>query len=432
MSSPVSIWGPECNKVPVPPVPGPDPVNIELPPNGSDLTEGGLFEASVFQQVARLAQPYIPGTCIFEMAGQAQTVKTQNNIFPTVTGRSGTQLLPFTGIHTFSPESPALLSGALFDAVEVTVNSIVRFRFVGKYPTYAHLKGSIRMHKRIGGNPAVEYPNLSDATLRLNPATVSGQLPLEARGQSNGRAILSYSGATLMPKGEQVRGVYNYNIPSPTYEFDDKFLRWRVEDEEANTGVNIPVVEYIDNMTVSTSGALVAGTGGRVAKFDVSNIAAKQLLRILVLGQNKVSSVTRAAFYDANDELIRIDPRNFMNRSAKNRVIVMPDSGATTLYLYFKTSYNTATEVDLAEAKPGTLTEQTFYNSGGLWGQYVFEVDRPVIFYPGVVYCIDIYAGGRDGFRLGIFNNSSMRIISGSLSFDFNAYPYLKDKGIVR
>lgn len=432
MSSPVSVWGPNCNKVPVPPVPGPDPVNIELPPNGSELMEGGLFEATVAQQVARLAQPYIPGTCILEMAGQAQTVRTINNIWPTVTGRSGTQLIPFTGIHTFSPESPALLSGALFDAVEVSVNGITRFRFVGKYPTYAHLKGTLRLHKRIGGNPETLYPNLSDATMRLNPSTVSGQLPLEARGQSGGRMVLAYSGATLMPKGEQVRGMYNHNIPATTREFDDKFLRWRLDDEAANTGANIPVVEYLDNMTVSTAGALVAGAGGRVAKLDVSGVAPKQLLRILVMGQDLVSSVTRAAFYDENDELIEIDPRNFLNRSAKNRVIVMPDGGASTLYIYFKTSYNTAMEIDVAEAKAAGLTEQTFYHAGGLWGQYVFEVNRPVMLYPGVVYCIDLYMGERQGFRLGIFNNSSMRAISGSLSFDFNAYPYLKDKGIVR
>lgn len=456
MASPVSIWGPDCKDRPQPPGPGPGPSpigkKIELPDNGSTKREGGLSDFTVQKQVDRLAEPYIPGKCIFEFPNAQQTRKTLWTIAPYRTTRPGTKVLPVSGILTFTESSPVLIAGSLFDYVQTTANGISRFRFIGDHPMYVHMKGTLRMHKKMANQSTTEW-NLSDATLRLNPVN-SSNVPQEARNNVSGGQYIAYSPCMLAPTGMQPQQALGGGI-----EFNDPSYRWRQINEDTHKDGDdwdqsrITYLEgvYIEGGAVQPDDGEIDPKPGEdtgppeiseglpgalTAKFDVSTVLPGRYLRVYVdnpeleaQGEKGVSTRFRVLFKDADGNTMRRDDRQYLSYTANARAIRVPE-GAKDCYLYFKRPINTANRVRIANVVE-SISQVTFDPGYGVWGEYIFDIDRGITLYPGTVYDFNLVMGSKYGFLAGVFENNVLRYMGGSISFDFNAYPYLKKKGIL-
>lgn len=422
---------------------------IELPDNGSTKREGGLFDFTYQKEVDRLAQPYIPGKCIFEFPNSQQTRKTLWAIAPYRTVRAGTKILPLSGILTFTESTPVLIAGCLFDYVQTTANGISRFRFIGEHPMYVHMKGTLRMHKKLANQAQTSW-NLSDATLRLNPVN-SSNVPQEARNNVSGGQYIAYSPCMLAPTGMQPQSTTGGGI-----EFNDPSYRWRQINEDTHKDGeewDQSLITYLDGVYIE-GGAIHPEDGeseseddsdpeigeglpgALTAKFDVSHILPGRYLRVYVdnpeleaQGGKGVSTRFRVLFKDAQGNVMRRDDRQYLSYTANARVIRVPE-GAKDCYLYFKRPVNTANRVRIAKVVDN-ISQVTFDPGYGVWGEYIFDIDRAITLYPGTVYDFNLVMGSKSGFLSGVFENNVLRYMGGSISFDFNAYPYLKKKGIL-
>lgn len=434
------------------PPPEPEMKDIVLPSNGTDKREGGLFDFTYQKQVDRLSLPYIPGKCIFEFPNSQQTRKTLWAISEKRVSRNGTKTIPVAGIQTFTESTPALIAGCLFDYVEATANGIRKFRFVGEHPMYVHMKGTLRMQKKMA-NQAETGWNLSDATLRLNPLNMSN-VPLEARNNVGGAQYIAYSPCTLAPTGMQPQADTGGGL-----EYNDLFYRWRQIDEDTHKDGDDwdqSLITYLDGVYIQSGeihpedgeaepgaddgedpGITEGLPGALTAKFDVSHILPGRFVRVYVdnpeltaQGDQGTSSRFRVLFRDAAGNLMRKDDRQYVSATSNARVIRVPE-GAKDCYLYFKRPLDTVNRVRIANVV-NTISQVTFDPAYGVWGEYVFDIDRAITLYPGTIYDFNIYMGTKAGFFSGTFENDGIRYMGGSISFDFNAYPYLKKKGIIK
>lgn len=423
--------------------------DIELPDNGSPKRQGGLFDFTYQKQVDNLALPYIPGKCIFEFPNAQQNRKTLWAIAPKKTTRNGTRILPLSGILTFTESTPALIAGCLFDYVETTANGISRFRFIGDHPMYVHMKGTLRMHKKLANQAQTSW-NLSDATLRLNPVN-SSNVPQEARNNVSGGQYIAYSPCMLAPTGMQPQQELGGGI-----EFNDPSYRWRKINEESHKDGDDwdqSLITYLDGVYIEGGEIhpddgesepeqegdpeISEGLPGALtAKFDVSQVLPGRYVRVYVdnpeleaQGGRGVSTRFRVLFRDADGNTMRRDDRQYLSATADARVIRVPE-GAKDCYLYFKRPIDTANRVRVAKVL-STISQVTFDPGYGVWGEYIFDIDRGITLYPGTVYDFNLVMGSKSGFLSGVFEDNVLRYMGGSISFDFNAYPYLKKKGIL-